>query len=98
MTEQERRDTLIELLAHHPNGATSAMLDALLCWKRSAVSKYLGLLWQEGRIDRERDPASSCGAYIYRVKPPRIASPPSQWQPPARVAERMIREDAEMAK
>jgi hypothetical protein len=92
MTEQGRRQTLLIELAKYSDGAGSKIIAAGMQWKLTTVSKYLGLLFYEGKVERERETSSLGFSYIYRCKAPVIPSPPSQWQPELRLAAPMIRE------
>lgn len=95
MTDNSNRGQVLAKLALRIE-ATALELAADLGWKRTLSSKYLGILHFEGKVERDYITRPDGGHfYRYRIKPPVVPSPPSQWRPQPRFAERTIKPELE---
>lgn len=78
---------ILEALKAHPDGATSKQIAAQIGWKHLKASRWLGSLFFAGKVIRHEVRTTSIREYVYRLAPPKIEAPASQWQPEPRFAQ-----------
>ncbi len=68
------------------DGITAKELAEKLNWKDTKASQAMGKLFYQGILDRRRATAPvRLNKYVYTLRAdPVVASPPSQWTPPAK--------------
>ena len=94
-TTQQMLDTVASAGLH---GVTSTHAATILGCDIPTASYIMGRLFFTGKLTRERgEPRLNVYIeFVYRVPPQAVAeSPPPQWKPPARIAARLIRDDAD---
>lgn len=82
--------SVLAALAQFPNGATAKQIAASLDCRPVYASAKLGELYFAHKLDRTLvEPSRKVSTeYRYSIRPAEHLSPPSQWRPEARFAER----------
>jgi hypothetical protein len=84
---QDSEDMMLKIIAEHPGGITSKQITAILGIKYITVGKWLAELFFAGKVERQRNSKRQNCEYVYRLPPPKIEAPQSQWQPEPRFAQ-----------
>jgi hypothetical protein len=76
-------EKLLAALADRDGGATAKQLAAQLGWPQLRTSQHLGNLFFAGKLERDLVDVTRRRSteYVYRIKPAKPLSPPTQWKP-----------------